>query len=242
MIHPRAGTGAHNPPNTAVDGGATAGGGVDKLQGVEPVPTGAVAHAEVVGPAPPGPVPAALAQARRMRASSELLRRQARATALRALQLRRVTRQQQRRFAGIVLLLASEALPAAGGSVLVADDDASVRDTLRDVLELAAHRVHVAGDGEEALEILDTHAIDVLVLDLDMPKVDGWAVLRALSSRRPVSSSRPVIIVHTGQDLTPRDIREFFEVRPYGVLPKPVAPSHMLAAVDAALVQARATA
>ena len=123
-----------------------------------------------------------------------------------------------------------------GGTVLVADDDEAVRDTLRDLLELAGHEVHVARDGEETLAVMAAHKVDVLILDLAMPKMDGWAVLRGLSARRPV------VIVHTGQDLTPRDIREFFEVRPYGVLPKPVAPSHMLAAVEAALSHARAPA
>jgi CheY-like chemotaxis protein len=177
-----------------------------------------------------------LVQARRARAAAILARRQARAMSRRALLLRRVARRQQRAFTGVILLLDPDAAPPAGaiGTVLVADDDATVRESLRDILELAHHEVHVAEDGEEALRILADHDIDVLVLDLTMPKVDGWAVLRALRA------GAPVVLVHTGNELTPADIRGFFDVRPYGVLAKPVPPPRMLAAVAGAVAQARA--
>jgi DNA-binding NarL/FixJ family response regulator len=66
---------------------------------------------------------------------------------------------------------------------------------------------------------------------MKMAHVDGWAVLRTLSG------VRPQVIVHSAQEFGPRDIREFFEVRPFGVLPKPVRPSRMLAAVEEAVDQ-----
>lgn len=149
-----------------------------------------------------------------------------------------MTTRQRRPFAGAILALASEAPPSDGdtGTVLVADDDMNVRETLRDLLELASHDVLVAEDGAQVLELLDSHDVDVVILDLDMPNVDGWTVLRELTAHRPV------VIVHTGKDLTPRDMREFFAARPYGVLPKPVSPMRMLAAVAGAVAHARATA
>jgi CheY-like chemotaxis protein len=178
-----------------------------------------------------------IAQARRARASAALLAQQARSTARRAIELRQLTRVQRRRFTGVILVLDADApQPGPVGTVLVADDDATIRETLRDILELAHYEVLVAEDGAQALRVLAGRDVDVLVLDLSMPNVDGWEVLRGLTERRPA------VIVHTGNELTPRDIREFFDRRPFGVLPKPVAPTHMLAAVAGAVARARASA
>ncbi|MDE3086055.1 MAG: response regulator [Acidobacteriota bacterium] len=149
-----------------------------------------------------------------------------------------MTRRHQRGFTGVILMLDPEAAPSAAvvGTVLVADDDVAIRETLRAILELADHEVLVAEDGEEVWRILAEHDIDVLVLDLTMPRVDGWAVLRALGRRRPV------VIVHTGNVLSPGDIAAFLEFRPFGVLAKPVPPARMLAAVADAVAEARASA
>lgn len=119
------------------------------------------------------------------------------------------------------------------GTILIADDDNGVRTSLQELLELAGHRVLSAGDGDKALRTLRADNVDVVILDMKMPTLDGWAVLRALD--RPP----PLVIVHSGQGFTPRDMREFFERRPFGILPKPVPPQHLLAAVEAAMIQAR---
>lgn len=118
------------------------------------------------------------------------------------------------------------------GTILIADDDTGVRTSLHELLELAGHRVLSARDGDEALRTLRGQDVDVVILDMKMPTLDGWAVLRALG--RPP----PLVIVHSGQGFTPRDMREFFERRPFGILPKPVPPQHMLAAIEAAMIQA----
>jgi DNA-binding NarL/FixJ family response regulator len=81
--------------------------------------------------------------------------------------------------------------------VVVADDDASLRLLLRLTLQQHAQLevVGEAGDGEQALALVEHHDPDLLVLDLSMPRMDGLEVLRALG-RRP----RPVIAVLTGFD------------------------------------------
>jgi len=114
-------------------------------------------------------------------------------------------------------------------TVLVADDDLVVREAIQEILELDGYRVLVAGDGQQALRVLSEETIDVLILDIKMPHVDGWTVLRT------ISGARPQVIIHSAQDFSPRDIRGFFEVRPFDILPKPVRPSRMLAVVEEAV-------
>ena len=124
-----------------------------------------------------------------------------------------------------------------GGTVLVADDDASVSESLKEILELAGHRVLVAGDGAEALQVLKEHDVDAIVLDINMPVVDGWTVLRQLGER-----ARPVVVVHSGAEFTPSEMREFFDVRPHGILRKPSPPPLLLSAVDSAVAHSRGLA
>jgi DNA-binding NarL/FixJ family response regulator len=69
--------------------------------------------------------------------------------------------------------------------IVVADDHPVLRQGLRHVIE-ADPRLHVvgeAGDGEAALEQIVAHAPEVAVLDIDMPKLDGFGVVRALAQR-----------------------------------------------------------
>ena len=60
-------------------------------------------------------------------------------------------------------------------TILLADDDAAIRDLVRRALTSEGHSVHVTQDGAEALEYMTEHAhnIDVLVSDVDMPALDG---------------------------------------------------------------------
>jgi CheY-like chemotaxis protein len=80
-------------------------------------------------------------------------------------------------------------------SVLVVDDEASVRDLYVDALEAAGHQVAVARDGVDALDRLRTGAIPCVVLaDVNMPRMDGWDLSRE-AARDPQLSSVPVVIV-----------------------------------------------
>jgi CheY-like chemotaxis protein len=71
-------------------------------------------------------------------------------------------------------------------SVLLVDDEAAVRQMIAKLLTRSGMQVMVAGDGAEALAILDDGAhADALVTDLSMPGMDGIAVIRAAQERRP---------------------------------------------------------
>ncbi|BEL05948.1 response regulator transcription factor [Actinoplanes sichuanensis] len=65
------------------------------------------------------------------------------------------------------------------GSVLVVEDDRELRDVVRRYLERAGHTVHTTGSGAEALSLLETGGLDLVVLDLSLPDVDGLDVLAA---------------------------------------------------------------
>jgi len=65
-------------------------------------------------------------------------------------------------------------------TILVADDNRLSRELVRDVLETSDCRVFEARDGVEALALLEDVNPDLLLLDLEMPELDGFAVLRAI--------------------------------------------------------------
>jgi CheY-like chemotaxis protein len=80
-------------------------------------------------------------------------------------------------------------------SVLVVDDDPSVRDLFSDALREAGHRVEVAADGAQALARLREGAQPCVVLsDVRMPRMDGWELSRA-TGRDPELAAIPVVVM-----------------------------------------------
>ena len=66
--------------------------------------------------------------------------------------------------------------------ILIADDEAPIRRTLRDILEYEGYDIEEAADGAEALKLAKTGEHDLMLLDIKMPKRDGMEVLETLSS------------------------------------------------------------
>ncbi len=75
--------------------------------------------------------------------------------------------------------------------ILIADDEAEIRDLLKLYLENDGYKIIEAGDGVEAMELLEREAPDLLILDIMMPKMDGYKVLSKLREK----SNMPVIIL-----------------------------------------------
>jgi CheY-like chemotaxis protein len=86
-------------------------------------------------------------------------------------------------------------------SVLVVDDEPQVAWVLRFTLEHEGYRTFTASNGVEALEELEKHHPMLMVLDLMMPEMDGWAVLKAMT-KLPLDERPRVVIVSalTGPD------------------------------------------
>ncbi|MGY2048172.1 response regulator [Methylobacterium sp. JK268] len=81
--------------------------------------------------------------------------------------------------------------------ILVVDDAGLVRRYYRDVLEAAGFRVEEAINGIEALERLLVDPYDLLVVDVNMPKMDGLTFLRALRRREAPLRGLPVLVTST---------------------------------------------
>ena len=65
-------------------------------------------------------------------------------------------------------------------TVLIADDESNLLNLLKDNLEDEGFTVFTASDGEEALEVWSRKKPDVIVLDIEMPKMNGWQVLERI--------------------------------------------------------------
>ena len=92
-----------------------------------------------------------------------------------------------------------------GATILVAEDDADLRGVLTTSLTKSGHRVVAARDGAEALAAIERDHIDVMVLDLVMPNIDGFEVLARLKELRH-GESIPVIVV-TGTDRSSTEVQ-----------------------------------
>ena len=80
-----------------------------------------------------------------------------------------------------------------GPLVLIVDDDAGVRSFVRANLELEGYAVREAASAEEGLALLEEQMPNLILLDVMMPKVDGWEMLRRVQERHGVGSI-PVIM------------------------------------------------
>lgn len=117
-------------------------------------------------------------------------------------------------------------------TVLVIDDNLAFRDLLRLHLRQAGHTVETAADPEEGLRSLIDTPPDLILLDLDLPYLNGFEVLEALRSD-PASQKIPVIIVtgHTEENLHDRCRTMGIE----GILTKPFKGEHLIEAITTAL-------
>ncbi len=81
-------------------------------------------------------------------------------------------------------------------TVMLVDDSVSIRKFVGQMLEKAGFRVVTAIDGQDALEQLVERTVDVVVTDLEMPRINGYALIEDLR-RRPATREVPVIVMTT---------------------------------------------
>jgi CheY-like chemotaxis protein len=101
------------------------------------------------------------------------------------------------------VLLRTVSRHAAASAVLIVEDDPPARELLRTLLQAAGLRTSEAENGETAIAVLEREQPDLVVLDLMMPVMDGFAVLDRMRAR-PEWASIPVIVC-TAKDLTAAD-------------------------------------
>jgi DNA-binding NtrC family response regulator len=76
--------------------------------------------------------------------------------------------------------------------ILVIDDEKSIRDTLKEILEYEEHRVDLAADGDEGLSLFNKNKYDIVLLDIKMPQKDGIEVLEEIFK---INYEIPVIMI-----------------------------------------------
>ena len=118
--------------------------------------------------------------------------------------------------------------------ILVADDDKNTRRYIRAVLEADGYTVTTAENGAEALRVLDRDYIDLVILDVMMPEMDGYAFTEAL---RKSGSELPVLMVSAKQ--LPADRHKGFLVGTDDYITKPIDETEMLLRIRALLRRAR---
>lgn len=111
--------------------------------------------------------------------------------------------------------------------ILIVDDDASVRSVVATVLEDQNHNIRVATGGTEALQLVEQKLPDLMVLDLMMPDMDGWEVLRQL--RRSGLKAKIRVLCLTGKS-SERDYLQGWRLGVDDYLTKPFDPDDLLQA------------
>lgn len=118
--------------------------------------------------------------------------------------------------------------------ILVADDDKNTRMYFRAVLENNGYTVSVAGNGENALDIMDKEHVDLVVLDVMMPKMDGYEFTKIL---RESNNNLPILMVSAKQ--LPIDKNRGFAVGTDDYMTKPIDQDEFLYRIKALLRRAK---
>jgi DNA-binding response OmpR family regulator len=112
--------------------------------------------------------------------------------------------------------------------ILAVDDEEDALRWVEDLLRQEGHQVVGVGSGLQALAALDMAQFDAMLLDLMMPEVDGYQVLRSISDHW-ANSRVPVVITSCRQDPESRSFAKIFGVSRY--LEKPFEPRELLGAL-----------
>ncbi|MEU9309106.1 response regulator transcription factor [Streptomyces sp. NPDC048256] len=114
--------------------------------------------------------------------------------------------------------------------VLLADDQALLRATFRILIESVADMTVVAeaADGQEAVDLTETHRPDVVVMDIRMPNVDGVAATAAICARPELSGTR-ILVLTTFED--DRNVAKALRAGASGFLGKGVSPEVLLSGI-----------
>ena len=116
--------------------------------------------------------------------------------------------------------------PQLGRSVLVVEDDDTIRETTALLLETRGYAVRGARDGRQALAELRGRPVDLVVLDLWMPNMDGWQ-FRLRQGQDPALAAIPVLVLSAVADIS----RRTGTLPGVSFLQKPADPQDLFAAV-----------
>jgi DNA-binding response OmpR family regulator len=118
--------------------------------------------------------------------------------------------------------------------ILIVDDDKNTRRLYQAVLENEGYQVFLAENGNAALDVMDQEHIDLVIVDIMMPGMDGYEFTKAL---RETSNSLPILMVSAKQ--LPEDKKKGFLVGTDDYMTKPVDEEEMLLRIKALLRRAK---
>lgn len=121
--------------------------------------------------------------------------------------------------------------------ILIIDDSAYMRQTIRGILRNDGYEIREAEDGVKGLQEIKTHPPDCIILDLIMPGIDGFKILKVLSEER---SRIPVVVVTA--DIQESVRRQCLELGAASFINKPPKEEELRAAIRNALTAMRGTA
>ena len=104
--------------------------------------------------------------------------------------------------------------------VLIADDDATHRKVIQKVLEESGFRVITAPNGKDAIDQVATFNPDVILLDVEMPEMDGFSVCEIIRARK-ADREIPIFIITSRDD--PESVERAYKVGATDFLTKPIA-------------------
>lgn len=123
------------------------------------------------------------------------------------------------------------------GHVLLVEDEVDLRDNLEIVLTHAGHQVSTAGNGREALALIEQSPPDLVVSDISMPVMTGLQMLAAIRNDHPTLAEMPVILLTALSDK--EDVIAGREIGADDYLTKPVDYRVLVATIDSRLSRAR---
>jgi DNA-binding response OmpR family regulator len=85
--------------------------------------------------------------------------------------------------------------------ILAVDDEPNILMSIKFILEMEGYEVHIARDGDEALEVAERVRPDLILLDINMPRKDGYEVCRILQERKDLSETKVIMLTAKGQTL-----------------------------------------
>lgn len=90
--------------------------------------------------------------------------------------------------------------------ILLAEDDIQLIDMYKRKFELEGFEVHIAEDGQKALDLLETFTPDITILDIMMPKVNGLEVLKSIRENPQKKDMLVVMLTNLGTETTSEEI------------------------------------
>ncbi|MDH3626532.1 MAG: response regulator [Acidobacteriota bacterium] len=120
-------------------------------------------------------------------------------------------------------------------TILVVDDDAFIRKPLEYILEQEGFEARIACDGDECLEQVKKHRPDLIILDVMMPKRDGFEVCEVLKSDAELRDIPVILLSARGRE---NDQRRGIELGAADFMTKPYSPSELIGRVRELLDEA----